>query len=150
MIHYELQCADGHGFDGWFPGSAAFESQAERGLLSCPICGSAQVRRGLMAPAVPRKSNAGAVVPPKAVAVPPDGVPVLPDALRAALQRLRAEVEAHCDHVGDDFAEEARRIHHGEAPLRPIYGDATQDEAEALADEGIEVGRIPWLPRADG
>ena len=87
MIHYELQCADGHGFDGWFPGSAAFESQAERGLLSCPICGSAQVRRGLMAPAVPRKSNAGAVVPPKAVAVPPDGVPVLPDALRAALQK---------------------------------------------------------------
>ncbi len=180
MIHYQLQCADGHEFDGWFPGSAAFDEQAAAGLLSCPICANTSVTRAMMAPFVPKKSNAVVPARPKAVAVPqpaadgvtrlsdapgvtrlsdapgvtrlPDapGVTRLPDAMRAALQRLRAEIEAHCDHVGPDFAEEARRIHYGEAPVRGIYGDATPEQAEALADEGIEIGRIPWLPRADG
>jgi cytochrome P450 len=64
--------------------------------------------------------------------------------------RMRAEVEKNCDYVGEDFAEEARRIHHGESEMRGIYGEATEAETEALRDEGIEVGRIPWLPRADG
>lgn len=74
----------------------------------------------------------------------------MPAMLRAALQRMRAEVERNCDHVGLRFAEEARAMHRGEAPERAIYGDTTPDQAEALADEGIEVARIPWLPRADG
>jgi hypothetical protein len=153
MIHYQLQCAEGHAFDGWFPGSAAFDRQAEAGLLSCPICADTRVTRAMMAPSVAKKSNAVTLTAPKAVALPAapsDDVPRLPDVMRAALQRLRAEIETHCDHVGADFAEEARRIHYGEAPVRGIYGDATPDEAEALADEGIDIGRIPWLPRADG
>ena len=74
----------------------------------------------------------------------------LPDHLRAVLQRMRAEVEKNCDYVGPSFAEEARRIHRGEGDRRGIYGETSPGEAEALAEEGIEVARIPWVPRADG
>jgi hypothetical protein len=102
-----------------------------------------------MAPAVPRKGNAVAVsVPePKPVAV---AGPRMPDHVRAALQKLRAEVERNCDDVGDAFAREARRIHNGESQPRGIYGQATVEEAEALADDGIPIAQIPWIPRADG
>jgi hypothetical protein len=149
MIHYALRCSQDHSFDGWFPSSAAFDKQAKRGLLECPTCGDKSVERGLMAPAVPRKGNARKPKPQpdQAVALPPDR---LPDGVRGALQKLRAEVEKHCDYVGPDFAEEARRIHNGEADARGIYGETTQDEAEALAEDGIQVARIPWVPRADG
>ena len=74
----------------------------------------------------------------------------MPDHVRAMMQRLRAEVEKNCDYVGNEFAEEARRIHRGESDRRGIYGETSADDAEALADEGIEVARIPWVPRADG
>jgi len=73
----------------------------------------------------------------------------MPAQLRAMLQRLRAEIERNCDYVGRDFAEEARRIHRGEAERRGIFGEATESEAEALREEGIEVARIPWVPRSD-
>jgi hypothetical protein len=73
----------------------------------------------------------------------------LPDQVRVALQRLRAEVEQKCTYVGGNFAEEARRMHEGEVPAKPIYGEATPAEAEALAEDGIDVARIPWVPRAD-
>ena len=160
MIHYNLQCAESHAFDGWFKDSASFDKQAKRGLLECPVCGSPKVERALMTPAVPRKGrparNAVAVVPPSPPAQVPApapkavaGVEKLPDHVRAVLQRMRAEVEKHCDYVGPDFAEEARRIHNGEADARGIYGESTPEEAEALAEEGITVSQIPWLPRAD-
>ena len=74
----------------------------------------------------------------------------IPDRVRAMLQRVRAEVEKSCDYVGPQFAEEARKIHRGESERRGIYGEATPDQAESLADEGIEVARIPWVPRAEG
>jgi len=74
----------------------------------------------------------------------------MPDQLRAMLQKLRAEVETQCEHVGPRFAEEARAIHNGESQARGIYGQATPEQAEALAEDGIEVARIPWVPRADG
>lgn len=74
----------------------------------------------------------------------------LPDGMRAMLQRMRAEVEKRCDYVGNEFAAEARRIHTGESEKRGIYGEATPAEAERLADDGIDVAQIPWVPRADG
>ena len=74
----------------------------------------------------------------------------MPDQMRAALQRIRAEIERTSDYVGPEFAEEARRIHRGESERRSIYGESSPEQAEALADEGIEVARIPWVPRADG
>ena len=154
MIHYQLQCSQEHGFDGWFASGDSFDAQAKRGLLECPVCGDTKVARALMAPAVPKKGRpfraaeaAPAEAPAQQVAVAPER---LPDHVRAQLQRMRAEVEKHCDYVGEDFADEARRMHNGESEARGIYGETTPEEAEALAEDGIEVARIPWVPRADG
>ena len=160
MIHYQLQCSQTHAFDGWFKDSASFDKQAKRGLVECPACGDTKVQRALMAPAIaPKKRNVAKFAaepgePPAAEEQSPSSPPVsvggqVPAHVFAMLQRMRAEVEKNCDYVGPDFAEEARKIHRGEAGTRGIYGETTPDEAEALADEGIEVSSIPWLPRAD-
>lgn len=150
MIHYQLRCGGEHSFDGWFRDSGAFEIQARDGLITCPECGDTDVARALMAPAVaarlrPTIDESGRMQPDA-----PGKAAILPDAVRAALQRLRAEVEKRCDYVGSDFAEEARRIHRGESERKGIYGEALPEQAEALAEEGIEIARIPWIPRADG
>jgi hypothetical protein len=160
MIHYQLRCGAEHSFDGWFKDSASFEKQAKRGLLECPVCGNASVDRALMAPSVPKKGrpmrNEIVPMPPAAPEPAPNPasiavqVPALPAHMRAVLQRMRAEIEEKCDYVGDDFADEARRMHHGSADARGIYGETTAEDAESLAEEGIEVARIPWVPRADG
>ena len=151
LIHYTVLCSAAHEFEGWFKDSAAFDRQAQAGLVTCPQCGDSAVTRALMAPAIPRKGRAPATIPSEPAAPPPEKAAVgLPDQVRAALQRIRAEVERTSDYVGPDFADEARRIHRGESDKRNIYGDSTAEQAEALADEGIEVARIPWVPRADG
>ncbi len=168
MIHYKLRCAAAHQFEGWFQDSAGFDKLAAAGLVECTVCGNTQVERALMAPAVVKGRRKKVAAPPpqeekvagaKPAEAPPP-VPVegqqrmaagpMPAQLIAMLQRLRAEVEKSCDYVGKDFAEEARKIHHGEAEARGIYGEATDAEAEALAEEGIDVARLPWVPPADG
>jgi hypothetical protein len=153
MIHYTLLCSQSHEFDGWFASSVGFEQQAERGLVECPVCGDTKVSRGLMAPAVPKKGNAGNAgkaaeqsADTQSVAVTGDK---LPDHVRSALQKLRAEVETKCDYVGNRFADEARRIHDGESEQRSIYGETTPEQAEALVEDGIAFAKIPWIPRAD-
>ncbi|MCR0982521.1 DUF1178 family protein [Roseomonas populi] len=155
MIHYQLRCSQDHGFDGWFKDSAAFDKLAAAGLVDCPVCGDTKARRDLMAPAIakPRAEPAPVVKPAETQPAPQESAATagpMPAQLMALLQRMRAEVEKNCDHVGRDFAEEARKMHRGESERRGIYGDATPEEAEALADEGIEIGSIPWVPRADG
>lgn len=151
MIHYTLRCQAEHKFEGWFKDSAAFDEQARHGLVSCPECGNSTVTRALMAPSIPRKGRtmttevATTAEPPVAEKTAVD----VPDQMRAALQRIRAEIERTSDYVGPDFADEARRIHHGTSDKRNIYGESTEAQAEALADEGIAVARIPWVPRAD-
>jgi len=137
LIHYQLCCGADHAFDGWFPDSAGFDAQVARDLVACPTCGTTSVRRALMTPAVPAKRAASKAA-------------LMPDELRAKLQRLRSEIERNCDDVGADFADEARRIHSGDAKARGIYGETTPAEAQALAEDGIEVARIPWVPRSDG
>ena len=164
MIHYQLCCDADHEFDGWFKDSENFDRQATRRLISCPVCASTAVRRALMAPGIRKKGRAAPVIEADTgfpVAPPPapvTGVPaaanrrsggVMPDQVRAALLKLRSEVEKNCAYVGADFAAEARKIHNGEAPPRGIYGQSTEAEVEALADDGIGVAQIPWLPRAD-
>ncbi|WP_203073112.1 DUF1178 family protein [Falsiroseomonas ponticola] len=171
MIHYQLRCHAGHEFDGWFQDSSGFEKLAKAGLVECTHCGSVKVERALMAPAI-RKSRRKAIPAPapqpegaeapaaQAGAQPPAPLPPgnpervaggpIPAQLLAMLQRLRAEVEKSCDYVGSSFAEEARKIAHGEAEARGIYGEASDAEAEALAEEGIDIARLPWVPRADG
>ncbi|HET8996609.1 MAG TPA: DUF1178 family protein [Acetobacteraceae bacterium] len=159
MIHYQLRCSQQHEFDGWFKDSAAFEQQAKRGLVDCPVCGDVQVTRALMAPAVTTREAAPPQPPqpaPQSPAAPAEAPPArmaggkLPAHMVAMLQRLRSEVEKNCDYVGPAFADEARKIHRGESEKRGIYGETTPDQAESLAEEGIEVARIPWVPRADG
>jgi len=152
MIHYQLRCAQGHEFDGWFKDSAAFDRQAADKLVDCPACGGKEVARALMTPSVSKRGEQAAPVPASPPAAPP---PVaaggeMPDHLRAMLQRLRAEVEKNCDYVGPRFAEEARSIHRGESQPRGIYGEATPEQAESLSEDGIEIARIPWVPRAEG
>lgn len=154
MIHYQLCCSQGHEFDGWFSDSAAFDKQAKRGLVECPSCGDVKVTRAMMAPAVAMRDAPPVRVeqPHPAPATPPAPVAggKMPAHLRAMLQHMRSEIEKHCDYVGPAFADEARKMHHGESEKRGIYGETTPSEAEALADEGIDVARIPWVPRSDG
>ncbi len=162
MIHYQLRCDADHAFDGWFRDSGTFDRQAEAGLVTCPECGDAKVHRALMAPSIgraravvdqsgqdqtPQDRPSRSAAPP---APPAKAAAGMPDKMRAVLQRLRSEVERNCEHVGDRFADEARAIHRGESEGRPIYGESTPEQAQALADDGIEVARIPWIPRADG
>ena len=136
MILFKLRCAAEHEFEAWFRDGAAFERQARRGEIACPDCGNAAIEKAPMAPRVAR--------PDSAQKAPPS-----PAQLRQMLQTLRRHVETSCENVGDRFAEEARAIQRGEAEARGIYGDATQTEAQALADEGIEVARIPWVAPND-
>ncbi len=157
MIHYQLRCGGGHAFDGWFRDSTTFEQQSAAGLTSCPVCGVVDVKRALMAPALGKKGRAPPAQVEAAVTPAPDTAPpapvagaALPDGLRAMLQKMRAEVEKRCDYVGPEFAAEARRIHSGEREKRGIYGEASPEDAERLADDGIDVAQIPWVPRADG
>lgn len=158
MIHYKLRCHAEHEFEGWFQDSGGFDKLAKAGLVECTVCGSTQVERALMAPAVvssrkkakPPAPPAPPAEAPAAPAGPQMAAGPMPAQLVAMLQRLRTEVEKSCDYVGKDFAEEARKIHHGEAEARGIYGEASDAEAEALAEEGIDVARLPWVPRADG
>ena len=155
MIHYNLRCDDGHAFDSWFNSSASFDKQAKRGLLECPHCGSARVERALMTPSVPRKGRITAEpsVPVSAAGAKPETPAVVaehvPAHIRAMLQKLRAEVEKNCDYVGEDFAEEARKIHYGETDQRGIYGEATPDEARELREEGVDVMALPRPPHED-
>jgi hypothetical protein len=138
MILFKLRCGAGHEFEGWFRDGATYERQAQRGLITCPECGDKAIEKAPMAPRVARPA---AESPPKA--------PPSPEQLRRLLQQVRKHVETHCDYVGERFAEEARRIHNGESEARGIYGEATEEQSRALADDGIEVARIPWVPSSD-
>jgi hypothetical protein len=164
MIHYDLRCAEGHTFDGWFASSAAFERQREESLLACPVCGSAAVDRALMAPALSKGREPAPAGPERTSGEPANetrdtGQEVIPPAqsggtilddratqVRNAIRALRKAVETHGVDVGRAFPEEARRIHNGETEPRGIYGQAEPDEARALLDEGVPVLPIPTLP----
>ena len=138
MIVFNLACGTEHRFEGWFASADDFEDQGRRGLLSCPVCGSSEVRKQLSAPRL-NLSAAGSRDAPeerKSVAM------VNPEQAQL-LEMLRKVIESTED-VGQKFPEEARRIHYKEAPARPIRGVASQDEAKALSEEGIEVAHLPF------
>jgi hypothetical protein len=135
MILFTLRCASGHEFDGWFRDGDGFEAQQKAGEITCPQCGDARVEKALMAPNIARSRGKSPALSPAQ--------------LRAALVELRRQVETNCDYVGERFAEEARKIHYGEADPHGIYGEASADESKELAEEGIEVGRIPWISPTD-
>lgn len=131
MIRYTLQCPDGHRFESWFQNAAAYESLAAGGHLSCPDCGAVKVEKSLMAPPV-RAARKAAAAPP--------------DTPETELARLKARIEAESDYVGTGFVKEARAIHDGEAPRRPIHGEARPAEAIRLIEDGIPVAPLPFIP----
>jgi hypothetical protein len=155
MIVYALACDNGHDFESWFPGSAAYDAQMERGLVTCPFCGSAKVGKQIMAPSVARKDKApvaaapeprpGAAAPP-AAAQPMTLLSEPERELRSMVRALREHVLKNADYVGNQFAEEARRMHYGDIERRSIYGEANAADAEALIEEGIEVHPLPIIP----
>lgn len=129
MIKYDLKCRKGHGFEAWFRDSAAYDEQLEEGAIRCPTCGARKVEKAIMAP---RLAKGGADRQKQ---------------MMMALKDLRSQVEANCDYVGPKFAEEARKIHYGETEARGIYGETSDEEADALAEEGVTFQRIPWVPK---
>lgn len=159
MMLYRLHCAQGHDFESWFRDSAAYDGQKARGLVNCPLCGSSEVDKAIMAPALGRGTRKFAAEPP-AVDLPapasvpapvpaPQPVALLSDReqhVRAMLKAVREHVMAHSDYVGDDFARLARRMHEGEEEQRAIHGEATPDEVRALVEDEIEVLPLPVLP----
>jgi hypothetical protein len=148
MILFKLKCAAEHEFDGWFRDNAAYDRQHARGLIACPDCGTSKVEKALMAPRLGRSRPEPAAAAPVPTEKTLNEAPS-PAQLRRALQDMRRHVEAHCDYVGERFAEEARRIHNGESSARGIYGEASESEARSLTEDGIEVARIPWVPPSD-
>lgn len=138
MIKYELKCRKDHVFEAWFYDSAAYDKQAAGGKVVCPVCNSRKVTKAPMAPRIGKSKSEVAVAEAKQQAL----------ALKA-LAEIRDHVEKNADYVGDQFAEEARKIHYGEVDKRSIYGEATKEEAKELVEEGVEVAMIPWLPRGD-
>ena len=135
MIRYALACGAGHDFEGWFGSSGDFDDQSVRGLVSCPMCGSAEVRKQIMAPAVfTTKGRAGRASGPSR------------EMMMEMATRVRRHVEENFDDVGDAFAREARAIHEGRSEERGIYGEATPEEVKALVEDGVPVAPLPQTP----
>lgn len=139
MIKYALSCGNGHAFDAWFRSSDAYDKQARRLLVSCPQCGTADVDKAPMAPAL-LKARGSAAAHEDAAPAKPDPSP------REVLQAFRQHIIANSEDVGERFADEARRIHYGESGARAIRGATSREEAVQLHDEGVEFGILPVLP----
>lgn len=152
MVRYSLRCAEGHAFESWFAGSAAYDTLRARGLVTCPECGSAEVGKSLMTPRV-RPGREAAVSPaphkpPESKPAPSGGREIAVGRAERAMAELRAKIEATTDYVGPRFAAEARAMHEGEKDARPIWGETTREEARALAEDGVPALPLPFGPRA--
>ncbi len=153
MIRYALRCDHDHAFESWFQSSSAYESQVKRKLVSCPTCGSMTVEKAIMAPRIVGKKGRESAAPtssePAGIAPQASSTPLVmaqERELRAKLKELRDHIVKNADNVGESFPNEARKMHYGEIEHRPIYGEASPDEARALIDEGVEVSPLPVLP----
>ena len=140
MICFRLTCAAAHEFEGWFRDNDGFEEQSARGDLTCPVCGDREVRKAIMAPAVARSAEA------------PEGDPrrAFFTKMLQVMRSVREHVEANFENVGEQFPEEARKIHYGETEHRDIFGEATGSEARELIEEGIAIHPLPMIPKLDG
>jgi hypothetical protein len=159
MIRYALACSKGHIFESWFSNSDAYDKQARRGLVECPVCGDTKVEKALMAPKLSGTRKRGraalpAPAPTPAADVTPSAEATAPVAMispqeqefRTKLKELRDHLTRNADNVGKKFPEEARKMHYGETEHRSIYGEASLQDAKDLHDEGIEVHPLPTLP----
>jgi hypothetical protein len=140
MIRYSLKCQGDHGFDSWFASAEAFQALHSAGQLSCPVCGGTEVRKDLMAPSVrPARKAAPTDAPRPDLSAPASE-------LEAKIAALKKQIEANSEYVGMNFAAEARAMHAGDAPDRPIHGEAKPEEARAMIEEGLPVAPLPFLP----
>jgi hypothetical protein len=160
VIRYALACEKGHDFESWFQNSATYDRQAKRGLVVCPLCGSAKVEKAPMAPRLKgtnKQSSGRDIVAPESPS-PEASTPAAPEKtpfaimspqereFRAKLKELRQHLTRNADYVGQKFPEEARKMHYGEIEHRSIYGEASPKDAKALHEEGIEFHPLPVLP----
>ena len=136
MIRYALKCELDHGFEAWFSASADYDDQAARGLIECPFCGSRDIGKQIMAPAVAGTRKSAMSADPAA----------LQTMMMQAAREVRSHVEQNFDYVGDAFAREARDIHEGRSEKREIYGEATPAEVKKLRDDGVPCAPLPVLP----
>lgn len=137
MIRYALKCAQGHAFDSWFASAEAYDRLRASGHVACSVCGEVRIDKALMAPSV-----SGVIAPEGGTTEP--GPPQGAAGMAEKLAALRRHVEENADYVGQGFAAEARAIHDGEAPDRPIWGEARLDEAKALVEDGVPVSPLPF------
>ena len=173
MIKYQLICDLTHEFEGWFQTGAAFDAQNEAGLVTCPVCDSVRVRRALMTPnlaspkrrrddmgrlpaaetdhqlgTIMRPSQAASAQTASANVVASKATPsqtALAEAI-AQLRHLQRKIKSECRDAGADFATEVRKMHYGDSEPENIYGHSSNEERESLADEGIDIVTLPWLP----
>lgn len=168
MIVFDLHCALGHSFEGWFRSHEDFSQQIDAGIVNCPDCGSDDVKKGFSAPHLARSTGkssdeshmnhdgrtaqGGVMIASTsedgsvAQAINAPGLPAeIEHELRSVFGKIRKHVEKTCDYVGDRFAEEARRMHYGETDERGIYGEASMEETAELVEEGINVMPIPGV-----
>ena len=152
MIRYSLRCEKDHAFESWFQSSSAYDQQVKRKLVSCPVCGSAKVEKAIMAPRIVSRKGRdkpAPEAPAPAEATAPESTPLMMTQereLRAKLKELRDHIVKTADNVGERFPNEARKMHYGDIEHRPIYGEASPEEARELIDEGVEVAPLPVLP----
>jgi hypothetical protein len=145
MIVFDLECrALGHRFEGWFSSSQDFAAQQERGLVSCPHCGSSDVAKAVMAPNVGRKGNQLSGPSTKRQAMVGGEMPAEAKELMAKLATMQAEALKQSRWVGKGFADESRKMHYGEAESETIHGQATPEQAKELLDEGIALMPLPF------
>lgn len=133
MILFQLRCANDHEFEGWFRDNAGFDAQSAAGEIACPVCASTQVGKAIMAPRLNKAT--GQALDAQGAA----------REMRRLLSDLRQKVEENCDYVGEKFPDEARKIHYGDTEARPIYGEASPEQARDLEEEGIAVVSVPWV-----
>jgi hypothetical protein len=148
MIRYTMKCEEKHSFDSWFHSAAAFDKLNSAGLVACAICGSTDVKKAIMAPGVrpARRAAKGQTEKPADTPTPgPLSEPASP--AEQAVREMRKKIEENSENVGREFAREARAIHDGEAPLRPIFGEAKPEEAKNLIEDGVPVAPLPWSSR---
>ncbi len=141
MIKFHLLCANDHRFEGWFSNNAAYDEQTSKHKILCPVCSSREIEKAPMAPAIASSTSRHKESDRKESETTADSL--------TQLKELRSYVEANAEHVGERFPEEVRKMHYGEIKKRNIYGDASDTEARDLAEEGINVARIPWAQRHD-
>lgn len=147
MIKFAFKCPDGHQFDSWFQSADAYDKLQAQGLVTCAICGRADVTKAIMAPRIATSDKSPSKTPAETAETTPENAPVQMEQMQQMIAKMRDHVEKNSTYVGGSFASEARAQHLGDAPERSIWGEANPTEAKALIEDGVPVAPLPFTPR---